>query len=627
MQQEESLKYIVRKMQEYNPKAKVGLVKKAFDFGLQKYSYEKSKQNFGFGHNIGVGTILVDIKADTPTIAAGLLHNMYVFGVGRDELKKEFGEDIANLIENRNKFEIGLLKANPDRIEQTKKLFLALTKDPRLILIELAERLELLRRLGNVLPAERSQRLLDEAHYIYIPFAHKLGIDQIKSEMEDLSLKYDKPEIYNGFVRKVDQKKKKRDKEIEQIKKIIGKKISEAEISAKIYGRAKSLYSIYDKMQRKNKGFEEIHDLNAIRIITNSVRDCYGVLGLVHSIWKPLPKEFDDYIAKPKPNGYQSLHTTVLGAENKLIEIQIRTQEMEDVAELGIAAHWKYKGGKEESYDKRLALLKEILDWKRESEAGDSLRVNIFENEIFVLTPKGEIIELPDGATALDFAYAVHTELGHKCSKVKVNGRLVPLDYCLGNADLVEILPSNKQQPKAHWLNIVKTDRARAKIKQKLKIGVHQKDIKKGLKKEGALISSSNSKKIRLAKCCSPVPGDDVVGYLTTKRKISVHRRGCEEGKKFEGKNKMVEVDWGPKTDKSHLVNIEVIAKERVGLLKDILNAYSSSNVNIVSTNAKIIKNNMATCSFEIKTKNLKQLQEIIEKTREINGVVDVERR
>jgi len=606
------------------------LVQDAYAYGKSRYKGLKSVSGKpAIEHNLESAKIASNMTQDPATIAACLLHDATERGIPADEIKEVLGEDVNGLVSAREKFKIGVKQtAAFSEKENMGKLILALTKDLRLVFVEFACRLQNLRRL-NELPEEVRIKLLREAKEVFSPLAHKLGIYQVKAEMEDQWFKHSMPEKCEELNNKIREREKLREIEIANVKKIIELKLNAAGIDCRVEGRAKHTYSIYEKMNRKNKTFEEIYDITAVRVITNSIKNCYEILGIVHSIWRPLATEFDDYIAKPKPNMYQSLHTTVIGPARKPVEIQIRTEEMHRVAELGIAAHWRYKGTKsDERYDKKLSWMKQMLEWQRTNESGnveDVLKTDFFGDDIFVLTPKGEVIELPEGSTALDFAYAVHTEVGNHCQKIKINGKIVPIGKILNNTDVIEVITSIQQQPKRHWLNIVKTTKAKTKIRQKL----HLADLKK--KRAGKLLLKkdtikSTDRRVRLCRCCNPLPGDEIIGFLTTKRKISVHRLQCREVPKISLNKTLIGIDWGKKKGEDYAVTMTINAKERAGLLTDVLSKISRKKISVTKVGAKSAAGNTLVCNFDLKVKDLKEFEAISQKISKVEGVNSVKR-
>ncbi|HTC19848.1 MAG TPA: bifunctional (p)ppGpp synthetase/guanosine-3',5'-bis(diphosphate) 3'-pyrophosphohydrolase, partial [bacterium] len=437
-------------------------------------------------HLVGVADILAELHMDSVTIAAGLLHDILEdTKVTYEQLKAEFGEEIANLVEGVTKISTRQFQDTAIRqAESTRKMLVAMAKDVRVILIKLADRTHNMRTL-DFLPPDRREKMARETLDIYAPLAHRLGIAKIKSELEDLCLRYLEPDVYYDLVKKVAMKKAEREKVLASVLQMIEDKLKESGITAQVQGRSKHFTSIYHKMNQQQKGFDEIFDLMAIRVLTNTVKECYEVLGMVHTIWKPLPGRFKDYVAMPKNNMYQSLHTTVMGPEGQPVEIQIRTYEMHRTAEEGIAAHWIYKEGRGvEKEDQKFAWMRQLLDLQQDikdtTEFAEAMKVDLFDDEVFVFTPKGEVKELPRGATALDFAYAVHTDVGTHCMGVKVNGHMVPLRYTLKNSDIVEVLTQSSRTPSRDWLKIVVTSRAKNKIRHWFRTHLSADEVDKG---------------------------------------------------------------------------------------------------------------------------------------------------
>lgn len=708
------------------------IIKKAFEIANDAHKSQKRESGEPYiTHPIDVAIILAEMGMDTSTIAAGLLHDViedteYTY----DDLKNLFNEEIANLVQGVTKLgKIEYKSKEEQQADNVRKMLLAMAKDIRVIIIKLADRLHNLRTL-KYMPKEKQKQKAKETLDIYAPLAHRLGISKIKWELEDLSFRYLHEEVYYDLVKQIAQKRAEREVYIASIIEDLHKKLEEAEIDSDIEGRPKHFYSIYKKMVNKNKTIEEIFDLTAIRILVNTVKDCYGVLGIVHTIYKPIPGRFKDYIAMPKPNMYQSLHTTVIGPQGKPFEIQIRTFEMHKTAEYGIAAHWKYKEGdsgkedREQSFESKLAWLRDMLEWQKETadaeEFIEGFKIDLFADEVFVFTPKGVVINLPSGATPIDFAYRIHTDVGNRCVGAKVNGKIVPLDYKLKTGEIVEILTSkNAKGPNMDWLNIVKSNQAKSKIRQWFKKikkdeniikgkeqfekelkkqGVNYSDIAKGesyekltkryninsmedlyaaigvgqlsvssfiskLKEENIIEKqsaetinrsieeqiaksdkSSNKNKIakdygitvkgesnlmvRFAKCCNPVPGDDIKGYITKGRGVSVHRTDCSNLKSLieHDKNKVIQVSWGKAKGADYIAEIQVESDDREGILADIINIISESKLAISSINAQTAKGNIAKVNIKIRIYSVEQLKEIMRKIRRVKGVMDVYR-
>lgn len=636
---------LLQKIKENCTNVDLDIVNKAFNLAYEAHKEQKRESGEPYIiHPIDVAVILAELGMDTSTIVAGLLHDViedtdYTY----DDIKNIFSEEVANLVSGVTKITKMEYKSKEEQqADNFRKMLLAMASDIRVIIIKLADRLHNMRTL-KYMPKEKQKRISKETLDIYAPLAHRLGISKVKWELEDLCFRYLHEEEYYDLVHQISEKRVERETYIAQIIKDLYSKLEEAEIDSDIDGRPKHFYSIYRKMVTKNKSIEQIFDLTAIRILVNSVKDCYEVLGIVHTIYKPIPGRFKDYIAMPKPNMYQSLHTTVIGPQGKTFEIQIRTFEMHKTAEYGIAAHWKYKEGdtsdtKGKSFENKLVWLRDMLEWQKETsdaeEFMEGFKINLFTDEIFLFTPKGVVIDLPNGATPIDFAYRIHTDIGNKCIGAKVNGKIVPLDYKLKTGQIVEILTSNSSKgPNMDWLSIAKSNQAKSKIKAWFKKAKKEENINKGkevfekeLKKQsvhyvdiakgesydkfikrynincmddlyalvglGAIVASSfiaklkeenlskeekdknlnkaieeniskNEKKkkdtsygvtvkgennlmVRFAKCCNPVPGDDILGYITKGRGVSIHRKDCGNLNSLikEDPQKVVDVSW-----------------------------------------------------------------------------------
>jgi len=458
------------------PADQVALVRRAFEFSAQAHQGQRRASGEDFiSHPLAVAGILADLDLDGPTIAAGLLHDVIEdTTVTLEDLRQTFGGEIADLVDGATKLDrLTVRTRTEEQAENFRKMFLAMAKDIRVVLIKLADRLHNMRTLDS-LDEARQRRMAEETLEIFAPLAHRLGIFRFKWELEDLSLRYLEPEVYYDLARRIPQRRRERERYAQVLMDEVRQRLAEVGIRAEISGRAKNFYSIYQKIYKQGKDLSQIYDLIAIRVIVDTIKDCYGVLGVVHTVWKPLPGRFKDYIAMPKSNMYQSLHTTVIGPQGEPFEIQIRTREMHRTAEYGIAAHWAYKEGRtDRDFDRRLSWLREILDWQRElkdaHEFMESLKNGIFGDEVFVFTPRGDVIELPAGSTPIDFAYRVHTEVGHHCVGAKVNGRIASLETLLQNVDIVEILTNKGTAPNPGWLSIVRTGLAKNRIRQFLK--------------------------------------------------------------------------------------------------------------------------------------------------------------
>lgn len=724
------LEMLVKKIKENCVNINMDMVDKAYNLAFEAHKEQKRDSGEPYIiHPIEVATILAELGMDTSTIVAGLLHDViedteYTY----DDIKNLFGEEVANLVSGVTKITKMEYKSKEEQqADNFRKMLLAMADDIRVIIIKLADRLHNMRTL-KYRKKEKQKKTAMETLDIYAPLAHRLGISKIKWELEDLSFRYLHEEEYYDLVKQVAEKRTEREIYIKKIIEDMYNKLEEAGIDSDIDGRPKHFFSIYKKMVTKNKSIEQIFDLTAIRVLVNTVKDCYEVLGIVHTIYKPIPGRFKDYIAMPKPNMYQSLHTTVIGPQGKTFEIQIRTFEMHRTAEYGIAAHWKYKEGdnngetKEKNFESKLVWLRDMLEFQKETadaqEFIEGFKIDLFTDEIFLFTPKGVVIDLPNGATPIDFAYRIHTDIGNKCVGAKVNGKIVPLDYKLKTGEIVEVLTSNNAKgPNMDWLNIAKSNQAKSKIrswfkkakkeeniskgkelfeKELKKQGVHFADIAKGETYEkfvkrnningmddlyaliglGAISASSfiwklkdenqskdekvieeNTNKIiedniskaqrnkidqtvgitvkgvdnlmiRFAKCCNPVPGDDIMGYITKGRGISVHRADCGNLKNLimEDGDKVVDVSWGTSNGRAYIAEIQVKAEDRSGLLTDIMGIISELNLQLNALNAKSAKGSMAYVNIKVKIDTVELLKDLMKKIRHLKGVIDVYR-
>ena len=718
---------LLQKIKENCTNVDLDIVNKAFNLAYEAHKEQKRESGEPYIiHPIDVAVILAELGMDTSTIVAGLLHDViedtdYTY----DDIKNIFSEEVANLVSGVTKITKMEYKSKEEQqADNFRKMLLAMASDIRVIIIKLADRLHNMRTL-KYMPKEKQKRISKETLDIYAPLAHRLGISKVKWELEDLCFRYLHEEEYYDLVHQISEKRVERETYIAQIIKDLYSKLEEAEIDSDIDGRPKHFYSIYRKMVTKNKSIEQIFDLTAIRILVNSVKDCYEVLGIVHTIYKPIPGRFKDYIAMPKPNMYQSLHTTVIGPQGKTFEIQIRTFEMHKTAEYGIAAHWKYKEGdtsdtKGKSFENKLVWLRDMLEWQKETsdaeEFMEGFKINLFTDEIFLFTPKGVVIDLPNGATPIDFAYRIHTDIGNKCIGAKVNGKIVPLDYKLKTGQIVEILTSNSSKgPNMDWLSIAKSNQAKSKIKAWFKKAKKEENINKGkevfekeLKKQsvhyvdiakgesydkfikrynincmddlyalvglGAIVASSfiaklkeenlskdekdknlnkaieeniskNEKKkkytsygvtvkgennlmVRFAKCCNPVPGDDILGYITKGRGVSIHRKDCGNLNNLikEDPQKVVGVSWGTSNGVAYMAEIQVKTEDKSGILSDVMNILMDSKLPLNALNAKSAKGNLAYINIKIKIDTVEQLKELMKKIKRVPGVLDVYR-
>ncbi|WDV47556.1 bifunctional (p)ppGpp synthetase/guanosine-3',5'-bis(diphosphate) 3'-pyrophosphohydrolase [Clostridiaceae bacterium M8S5] len=692
---------------------------RAYEFA--KVAHEGQLRNSGeqfFIHPCEVALILADINMDVDTIIAGLLHDVIEdTDFTYEDVAKNFGEEIAGLVDGVTKLTKIEYRTKAERVaENMRKMVIAMSKDIRVIIIKLSDRLHNMRTLEYMSDEKKKEKALETLE-IYAPIANRLGIFTMKWELEDLSLRFIDPEGYYELVEKVSKKRKEREEYINLVTNKLQKALDEVNIEHEISGRPKHFYSIYKKMVYQNKTFDEIFDLTAVRVVVDTVKECYGVLGIVHTLWKPIPRRFKDYIAMPKPNMYQSLHTTVIGPKGEIFEIQIRTIDMHRTAEFGIAAHWKYKEGKAKSddFDSKLSWLRQMLEWQKDMndpvEFMESLKIDLFTNEVFVFTPKGDVISLPAGSTPIDFAYRVHTAVGNKCVGAKVNGRIVPIDYKLKTGNIVSILTSaNSNGPSRDWLKIVKSSQAKSRIRQWFKkegrdqnINDGKDSLEKEVKKQGyklteilkddwlrkitrkfslneindlyaelgygsitvkqvmgklkefhneyyknkkeeelpiknnknkknaeptqgIVIKGIDNVKVRFAKCCNPVPGDDIVGYITRGRGVSVHRQDCPNLNDLSKETRFIDVEWASDKKVSYQAEIQIKATDRPGLLSQITQLITDTNLFVSSLNARTSKDKLAMINMILEIKNVEQLNNLMRKIKNMQGVIDVYR-
>ncbi|WP_455544561.1 RelA/SpoT family protein [Intestinibacter sp.] len=731
---DKELQEILDKIKRYAPNADVTPVIKAYELSKSAHAgvFRKSGEPYII-HPIAVANILADLELDMEVIAAGLLHDVvedtpYTY----EDIKELFGKDIADLVDGVTK--LGKIKyqtKEESQAENLRKMFLAMAKDIRVILIKLADRLHNMRTL-KYMPEEKAKYKAKETLEIYGGIAHRIGISKIKWELEDLALKYIDPEGYRELTDKITMKRSQRQEYIDKIVELLKEKFKEVDINCEVSGRPKHFYSIYKKMKKKNKTFEEIYDLTAVRIIVDTVKDCYAVLGMVHTMWIPMPGRFKDYIAMPKPNLYQSLHTTVIGPDGEPVEIQIRTYEMHEIAENGIAAHWKYKegitGNQDAKMEQKLKWLRQMMEWEKDvqdpHEFLDALKDDVFNSQVYVFTPRGDVIELPAGSTPIDFAYRVHTNVGNKCTGAKINGKIVPINYKLQNGEIVEVITSsNSPGPSRDWLSIVQTPTARNRIRQWFKKERREENIERGtdiLEKEfkrynipyknasiqkfltqvakkfnqptledliatigyggiatsqvmpkvrdfynkevnrqekekrmqekedkikknfdeqeyakkrkkkdnGITVKGLDNILVRFAKCCNPLPGDDIVGYITKGRGVAIHRKDCTNIKLDDEflQNRLVEVEWNNPEKSKFEGEVKIIAIDRVGLLNDVIHVVSMEKLSISGINCRVLKDNTANISLLVEVNDISELKQLMKKMKSIPGVDEVSR-
>ena len=623
-----SILKLIKKVRSYNNKADAKLIKKAYTFAYNAHKGKKRASGEDYiTHPLHVALLLADFHLDEKAISAALLHDVVEdTSITLDKLRKEFGDEIASLVDGVT--ELSRIKRNKETFDSENiiKMLMASINDVRIILIKLADRLHNMRTL-KYLEKERQEKIAKSTLEIYAPIAYRLGLYNVKSELEDLAFKSLNPRAYRKVQRTLRDYEKEREKILSTLKDKLEKELEKINIKAKLQGRVKHLYSIYKKLERKKIELKDITDLIALRVIVKNVKECYEVLGIVHNLWKPVPGRLKDMIAIPKSNLYQSIHTTLIAETGHQFEIQIRTEDMHKINEEGIAAHWKYKGlGGDKSFDKKLSWLKEITEWKRSenpNELIENIKVDLFGYELYVFTPKGKVITLPRGSSVLDFAYGVHSDIGDHSIGAKVNGKFVGLKNELKNGDIVEILTSKKQNPSREWLKYVKTLKARDKIKRavKLKGDLPMPHLlKKEDKKEeifGSLLKVKNAmqKEIRLAKCCNPLPGDTIVG-LNVKKGVAIHKKNCD---KIKLEKNFLDAEWLDKFD--NLIVIEVLCGDRVGLMADLMNTISRRGINVDKAKAKIIDENIAQCLFTIRFKQLKELSDLLNAIKKVKSV------
>ncbi|CCJ34682.1 RelA/SpoT family protein [Caloramator australicus] len=718
------LQRLLEKIKENNLDVDIEMIKKAYNVAEKAHEGQLRESGDPYIlHPVEVAIILVEMGLDTDAICAALLHDVVEdTHLSYEDVKREFNESIADLVDGVTKLgKIEYKSKEEQQAENIRKVLIAMAKDIRVILIKLADRLHNMRTL-KYLPPEKQKAKAEETLDIYAPLAHRLGISKIKWELEDLSLRYLHPDEYYELVSKVQKKRAEREKEINEIKNILQEKLEQAGIKADIDGRPKHFYSIYRKMHYKNKTFDQIFDLLAVRVIVDTVKDCYAALGIVHTLWKPIPGRFKDYIAMPKPNMYQSLHSTVIGPNGQPFEIQIRTWEMHRTAEYGIAAHWKYKEGinnKELDIDEKLHWLRQILELQKEAkdatEFMETVKIDLFSDEVFVFTPKGAVIDLPVDSTPIDFAYRIHTDVGNKCVGAKVNGRMVPLDYKLKTGDIVEIITSaNSKGPSRDWLNIAKSSQAKNKIRQWFKRTFKEENIEKGretfekeikrqglnlnealkteyiepvirkfnfsniedlysaigsgaltahqvisklkeeikkeeilpqkeiisedkvekkprkgeIKKPGVIIEGEKDLFVRFAKCCNPIPGDEIIGFITRGRGVSIHRKDCSNFKHLAEAepDRVIDASWTGEHNAKFLAEISIEANDRHGLIADISTTLTNSKLSVKAINARTTRNHLALINLTIEVTSVEQIEKLIKDLRKLNGIIDVYR-
>ena len=728
---------LVARVRKYHPSADITMIEKAYQIGKKAHKDQVRKSGEPYIiHPLWVGIILAELEMDKETIVAGMLHDAVEdTDMTLDEVSAQFGEEVALLVDGVTK--LGQLSYSKDKLEvqaeNLRKMFLAMAKDIRVIIIKLADRLHNMRTLEFMIPAKQQEKAR-ETMDIYAPIAQRLGISKIKTELDDLSLKYSQPEVYYNLVKDLNERKTEREEFVQQIVEEVSKHMKNAHIQAKVYGRVKHFFSIYKKMVNQNKTLDQVYDLFAVRIIVDSVKDCYAALGVIHEMYTPIPGRFKDYIAMPKANMYQSLHTTLMGPSGQPFEIQIRTEEMHKTAEYGIAAHWKYKEGGDATKsmkaqeEEKLSWLRQILEWQRDmSDNREFLSLlkgdlDLFAEDVYCFTPNGDVKNLPNGSTPVDFAYAIHSAVGNKMVGARVNGKLVNIDYKIQNGDRIEILTSqNSKGPSRDWLNIVKSTQAKNKInqwfkrefkednivrgkellvaycrakglnsadiiKQKYQQSVqtkygfkdwdsvlaaighgglkegqvvnrlleeYQKEHKKeitdetilekiseanhqkvhiGKSKSGIVVKGIDDMAVRFSKCCNPVPGDEIVGFVTRGRGMSIHRTDCINMLHLTDseRERLIDAEWeesaGEENGGQYLAELKMYANDRQGLLMDISRIFTESKIDVKSMNVRTSKKGTATLDMGFIVHSREEMNKVTERLRQLEGVLDIER-
>ncbi len=705
-----TLRRLTAELHDRYPQADLAQVQDAFAFAETAHAGQKRASGEPYvTHPVAVALTLAELGLDPVAVQAALLHDIpedteYSLA----DIEARFGPDVAHLVDGVTKLsKFSTLSHEQRQAESIRKMFLAMAEDIRVVLIKLADRLHNMRTLG-ALPLEKQQRIERQTAEIYAPLADRLGIWQIKWELEDLSFKFLDPETYRDLAGQLESHRRAREAYVERAMDALSTALEEAGIRAELSGRPKHIYSIHKKMRRKGAELGEIYDVHALRVLVDDVRDCYAALGVVHSIWRPIPGQFDDYIAMPKHNMYQSLHTAVVALDGKPLEVQIRSHDMHRVSEVGIAAHWRYKEGSraDRAYDAKLAWVRQLIDWQLDvsdaTEFIEGVKLDIFRDQVFVFTPRGDVKDLPAGATPLDFAYRIHTDVGHACIGAKVNNRLVPLDYKLKNGDIVEIVTTKSAHgPSRDWLNIVTTSHAKEKIRQWFKRQQRDENIAHGrtlLDRElrrlartsleavpheqleeladqyhfkgvddflaaigygavgsqqvvsrlgvvddshqvqlpqvappppqvgGVRVRGVGDLLVRFSKCCHPIPGDPIVGYITRGRGVTVHLSTCSTIVNERDVERLIDVEWETAAQKTYPIAIRVEAYDRTGLLSEISNVVAESKINIVSAHVSVNSDHRATVQATLEVASVAQLSRVMHRLEQLKDVYSVQR-
>jgi GTP diphosphokinase / guanosine-3',5'-bis(diphosphate) 3'-diphosphatase len=706
-----SIEDVVAEARLHRPSINVGLIERAHELATTAHEGQKRASGEPYiTHPLEVAFYLAELQMDAETLAAALLHDAPEdTDVSLADIEKRFGREVTRLVDGVTKLsKFGSARTMEEQqAENIRKMFMAMAEDVRVVVIKLADRLHNMRTLQYLSP-DKQVRIARQSMEIYAPLAHRLGMWQIKWELEDLAFKYLQPDTYRKLADMLADQRRVRESFINKSIGILRKELAKVGIEAEISGRPKHLFSIYKKMERKGAEFDEIYDIHAVRLLVRDVKDCYAALGVVHSLWRPIPGQFDDYIAVPKANMYQSLHTAVIGPDAKPLEVQIRTTGMHEVAEAGIAAHWRYKEGSrgDRRYDEKLAWVRQLIEWQREvsdaTEFVEGLKLDLFQDQVFVFTPKGDVKDLPAGAGPLDFAYRIHTDVGHRTIGAKVNNRLVPLDYRLRNGDIVEIITTKAAHgPSRDWLGLVRTNQAREKIRQWFKRQERDENVSQGkelLDRElrriahetlasadgdkvmeiasglhyrelddfyaaigyGAVSPSSVVSKlevhddvaitlpevappaapsttgvrvkgvgdllVRFAKCCSPIPGDPIVGYVTRGKGVTIHRATCPSVLSERDIERLIDVEWESAGLQTYPITVRIEAIDRPGLLNEITNVVAEFKVNIVAASVGVHPDGMASITATLKVTSLQQLSRVLTRIERLHDVTSVTR-
>ena len=705
---------LIDKVRRNRPGDDFELLRRAYDFAAEQHKSQTRLSGEPYlSHPVEVAHVLADMKLDVTSLCAALLHDVVEdTRIPIEKISEQFGPDVGRIVEGVTKIsKLDLLAPEDRQAENVRKMLLAMVNDVRVVMVKLADRLHNMRTL-EYLASERQQRIARETLDIYAPVANRLGMGLIRGELEDLAFRYLEPEAFLELQRKVASKQKVFDKFLQEVQDAIREKMVENGIPAEVQGRTKRLYSLHLKIQKQQRNLDQIYDLLAVRVITDTVKNCYAALGVIHQIWRPVPGRFKDYIAMPRPNLYQSLHTTVIHA-GQPFEVQIRTQEMHRIADQGVAAHWKYKGGTEvasSADDQRIVWMRHLIEWVQEmqepSEFLSTLRVDLYPEEVYTFTPKGRVVVLPRGATPVDFAYAIHTEVGHQCSGTKVNGEMVPLRHALANGDVVEVVTQKGHAPSRDWLSFVRTSRARSKIRQWINLhereeatdvgrrllekesrqaGVNLKRIAQeewqrvaseygagrvddlyaglgygkwsarqvlanvtgqplpveeqqpkpgsvpkrmaGMDEATILVKGHDDLMVYRSKCCNPIPGDDIIGYVTRGRGIAVHSKNCPnvENLLYEA-DRRIPVEWAGSTQAEFPVRLRIFTEDRPGMLAAITSVISDTGANIRTFESGGDDNTRARIEVALDVHDRKQLEHILAGIKRIPGVFDIER-